>query len=111
MSALIYIAICIIIPVGMVLLGEILGKKNPSSLKSIPFECGIIPKETSESSFVIPYFGYALLFLIFDVDIVLFYFLIGNKISLLYFLLIFLFIVMGFLGIVLAYKIGAFKWD
>lgn len=110
-AVIIYCALCFIIPVGMVVAGEILGKKKPSPLKEIPFECGIIPKEISSSAFVIPYFGYALLFLILDVDMVLFYFIVGNKISLLYFLLMGIFVLLGFLGIVIGYKIGVFKWE
>lgn len=110
-AVIIYIAICITVPVGMVLLGEILGKRKSSILKEIPFECGVIPKEISSNNFVIPYFGYALLFLIFDVDVVLFYFIIGSNISLFYFTLIFLFMLLGFLSIGFAYKIGVFRWD
>jgi NADH-quinone oxidoreductase subunit A len=106
-----YIVVCGVILGGLVLLGEILGGKNPSRLKQIPYECGIIPRETFPHNFIVPYFGYALLFLVFDVDIVIFYFLVGVKISLFYFVLIFLFLLLGFVGIGFAYKLGIFKWD
>ncbi len=111
MAWVVYITVSAIIVIGLLVLGEFLGKKKPTTLKGIPFECGIIPVETSSQNFGVPYFGYALLFLIIDVDIIFFYFLIGIKISFYYFLLIFLFILLGFLGILYSYKLGVFKWD
>lgn len=111
MPVILYITTTILIVFGLLLLGEIIGKRKPTVLKEIPFECGIISQEVSTASFGVPYFGYALLFLIFDVDIVIFYFLIGSGVTLLYFALIFLFVLLGFLGIWFSYKLGVFKWD
>ncbi|MFN7182408.1 MAG: NADH-quinone oxidoreductase subunit A [Planctomycetota bacterium] len=111
MNVILYLGVSIIMVIGLLIVGEILGKKKPTTLKKIPFECGIIPKEISSQNFGVPYFGYAILFLIFDVDIVIFYFLIGAKISLIYFTLIFLFVLLGFLGIWFSYKLGVFRWE
>jgi NADH-quinone oxidoreductase subunit A len=58
---------------AMVLLGSTLGKKNPSSEKLAPFECGKDPFTLPMGRFAIKFYLIGILFILFDVELVFLY--------------------------------------
>lgn len=58
---------------AMVVLGSTLGKKNPSSEKLAPFECGKDPFALPVGRFAIKFYLVGILFILFDVELVFLY--------------------------------------
>jgi NADH-quinone oxidoreductase subunit A len=58
---------------GFVLLASILGPKKPSKVKSEPFECGEAPFSIPAGHMTIKFYLTAILFILFDVEIVFLY--------------------------------------
>ena len=71
------IAMCFVIAGGitgvMVLLGSTLGKKNPTPTKLAPFECGMDPFSLPIGKLAIKFYVVAILFVVFDVELVFLY--------------------------------------
>ena len=57
----------------MVVLGSTLGKKNPSAVKLAPFECGKEPIALPMGRYAIKFYLTAILFILFDVELVFLY--------------------------------------
>ena len=58
---------------GMVLLASTLGKKKPTEVKSEPFECGQKPFSSPGGKLAIKFYLTAILFILFDVELVFLY--------------------------------------
>ncbi len=71
------IAVCFVlaggITVAMVVLASTLGKKKPSPVKSEPFECGKNPFSRPGGKLAIKFYLIAILFILFDVELVFLY--------------------------------------
>lgn len=61
------------IAAAMVVLGSTLGKKNPTSVKLAPFECGQEPFSLPMGRLAIKFYLTAILFILFDVELVFLY--------------------------------------
>ena len=77
MSEYIGIVVCFVlaggITGGMVVLASTLGKKKPSAVKSGPFECGEDPFSLPGGNLAIKFYLTAILFILFDVELVFLY--------------------------------------
>ena len=77
MSEYIGIAACFVlagtIAGAMVWLASTLGKKHPSAVKSEPFECGQDPFSLPGGKLAIKFYLTAILFILFDVELVFLY--------------------------------------
>jgi NADH:ubiquinone oxidoreductase subunit 3 (subunit A) len=108
---------------GMILLAWvlqlILGYHRPNPLKNQPYECGMKPMQGAHVQFDIRYYLYALLFLLFDIEII---FIIpwllatdevGNAMNFKLFGPIEMAIFFAVIGVALAYawKKGALQWE
>ena len=58
---------------AMVTLASTLGKKKPSTVKSEPFECGKTPFSVPGGNLAIKFYLTAILFILFDVELVFLY--------------------------------------
>jgi len=58
---------------GMVVLASTLGRKKPSPVKSAPFECGEDPFSLPGGKLAIKFYLIAILFILFDVELVFLY--------------------------------------
>ncbi len=61
------------ITAAMVVLASTLGKKKPSAVKSAPFECGMDPISLPGGKMAIKFYLTAILFILFDVELVFLY--------------------------------------
>ena len=67
-------AIVALVVVGALLaLSTILGPSNPTPQKLIPYECGIIPTEEAKGRYPVRFATIAMLFIIFDIEVVFMY--------------------------------------
>ena len=77
MSEYIGIAVSVVLAGGvagaMVILGSTLGKKNPTPEKLAPFECGKEPFSLPMGKLAIKFYLTAILFILFDVELVFLY--------------------------------------
>ncbi|MDH5421986.1 MAG: NADH-quinone oxidoreductase subunit A, partial [Acidimicrobiia bacterium] len=68
------IAIMFLLSVGFVVaaitLGWVVSPKNPTPEKLSPYECGIVPETEAVQRFPVQFYLIAMLFVIFDVEIV-----------------------------------------
>ena len=73
MGILVFFALAGTVAGGFVLLASILGPKKPSKVKSEPFECGETPFTISTGHLSIKFYLTAILFILFDVELVFLY--------------------------------------
>jgi NADH-quinone oxidoreductase subunit A len=67
-------AVVALVVVGALLtLSTVLGPRNPSAQKMLPYECGIIPTEEAKGRYPVRFATIAMLFIIFDVEVVFMY--------------------------------------
>jgi NADH-quinone oxidoreductase subunit A len=67
-------AIVALVVIGALLaLSTILGPRNPTPQKLIPYECGIIPTEEAKGRYPVRFATIAMLFIIFDIEVVFMY--------------------------------------
>lgn len=90
-----------------------LGPKRKTKIKSDAFECGIESKGNARSPFSIKYFLVAILFVLFDVEVIFMYPWAVNFKELGLFGLLEMFTFMGLMVVGLIYIIrrGALKWE
>jgi len=77
MNEYIGIAVCFVLAGGivglMLLLSAKLGPKNPTAVKMAPFECGKDPIDIPLGKLAIRFYLIAILFILFDVEVVFLY--------------------------------------
>ncbi len=113
-----YIAVLIAAILGFLLVGGalmgnyILAPRQPSRVKSLTYECGMLPIGRSRTQVHFRYYLFAILFLIFDIEAV---FLFPWAVTLLdiceaafYEMMVFI-LILGF-GLLYAWKKGVLRW-
>ncbi len=96
----------------MVLLASVLGKKKPSTVKSEPFECGKDPFSLPGGKLAIKFYLTAILFILFDVELVFLYpwAVVYRKLGVLGLVEMFVFLGILLVGFIYAWDNGALKW-
>ncbi|HRB54319.1 MAG TPA: NADH-quinone oxidoreductase subunit A [Bacteroidia bacterium] len=111
------IAIMFIVAMGFVLttifVTHLLGPKRKSEIKLDTFECGIESKDNARLPFSIKYFLIAILFVLFDIELIFMYpwavsFL---KLGMVGFLEMLLFLALLLIGFIYVIRKGALKWE
>jgi len=94
-------------------LGAILGPKRSSPEKTAPYECGFDAFENARMKFDVRYYLIAILFIIFDLEIVfLFPWAVTlNKIGTLGFIAMAIFLGLLIVGFVYEWQKGALEWE
>ncbi len=69
LPVIIFLVVATVIGVAMLLLGSVLGPRNPGSEKLSPYECGFEAFEDARMKFDVRYYLVAILFIIFDLEI------------------------------------------
>lgn len=112
-SSLPLLIICgILFAAGGVLASWILVKGSKNSAKSQAYECGIPAKGSGWVQFSVGYYLFALIFLVFDVELIFLYpwAVVVKKVGMVALVEIVIFIFILFLGLIYAHKKGALKW-
>ena len=99
-----------ILPFGA---GFVLGPRHPDDAKTSPYECGFEPFENARMKFDVRYYLVAILFIIFDLEIV---FLFPWAVSLGYigiagFIAMAFFLLLLIIGFIYEWRKGALEWE
>lgn len=110
---LVLFMIASVVALVMMFLPELLAKKTKNRRKVSPYECGIIPDTDARERFPIKFYMIALLFIIFDLEMVFLYpwAIVLKKLKMFAFYEMLVFIGILFLGYLYIIKKGALKWD
>lgn len=114
LGLLITFILAITIATLILLLNQLLGPKNKSSaIKREPFECGFNQFEEPKGHFSIKFYLFAMLFILFDVEIVWFFpwAVILRELQLPGLITMFSFMTILILGYIYAWKKRALEWE
>jgi NADH-quinone oxidoreductase subunit A len=97
---------------GGIMAGKLFNKGSKNLQKGQPYECGIPAQSSPWHQFNVGYYLYALLFLIFDVELTFMYpwAVVVKKVGMIALFEILVFIFILFMGFLYAHKKGALKW-
>src|SRR5687767_5140691 len=112
-GALIMLVICgIAFAGGGILLSKAVAKTSKNTAKGEAYECGIPTTGTSWIQFNVGYYLFALIFLVFDVELVFLYpwAVVAKNVGWLALVEIVIFFFILFMGFLYAHKKGALKW-
>jgi NADH-quinone oxidoreductase subunit A len=118
-----YLPIILIIIIGFIFsiillkVDEWVGPRKPSIEKMTTYESGMEPIRTARERFSVKYYMVAILFILFDVEVVFLYpwavnyKQLSKEFGLFVFIEMFVFIMILLIGYFYIWKKGAFKWD
>ena len=112
LPALVFVALGTGVGGAFTYLNAILGPRRPSAVKSEPYECGLPSEVTSTFRFGISFYLIAMLFILFDIEVVFLYpvavglrafgtFALGETV---------VFIVLLFVAFAFVWRRGALEW-
>lgn len=112
-SLLIVFAFSALIAFSLLLITTLLGPKNPSRVKSEPFECGVEPLMLPRGRFGVKFYLVAILFIIFDVELVFLFpwAVIFRKLGVAGLIEMVAFLGVVFVGLFYAWRKGALEWE
>ena len=100
---------------GMIFLSYLLGPKKPSGKKDMPYECGMDPKGSARQQFSISFYMVAMLFILFDVEVIFLYpwavIFLDMSPKLYGFIAMVIFLLILVAGFLYEWKRGALDWD
>ncbi len=112
LPALVFIALGTGIGAAFTALNSVLGPSRPSKVKSDPYECGLPSEVTSSFRFGISFYLIAMLFILFDIEVVFLYPVAVGLKAFGTFALVetIVFIVLLFVAFVFVWRRGALEW-
>ena len=111
-SLLVLITAAVVFSAGGILASKLFNKGSRNAQKGEPYECGIPTIRKTWIQFPVGYYLFALLFLIFHVELVFLYpwAVVVKQVGWVAFVDILIFLFILFLGFFYAHKKGALKW-
>jgi NADH:ubiquinone oxidoreductase subunit 3 (subunit A) len=111
-SLIVLIIAAIAFSAGGILAGKLFNKGSKNPQKGQPYECGIPTQTSPWQQFNVGYYLFALLFLIFDVELIFLYpwAVVVKKIGIIALVEIVIFLFILFMGFLYAHKKGALRW-
>ncbi len=112
-SILIYVGIAVAFAIFAVVASYLLGQRKPSAIKESPYECGMTTIGPTYRRIPVKYYIIAMLFLLFDIEVVFLYPLAVVFKELKVFAFISMAVFMGILILAYIYiwKKGALEWE
>lgn len=112
-SLLVLAIAAVVFSAGGIIAGKIFVKRSFNVQKGQPYECGIPTQTSPWQQFHVGYYLFALLFLIFDVELIFMYpwAVVVKKIGIPALVEILVFVFILFIGFLYAHKKGALKWS
>ncbi len=111
------IAVLLILATGLsglvVLIGHLFGPRRPTQRKAMPYESGMRPIGPGTRRMPVRFYLVAVLFILFDIEVVFFlpWAVVFRKLGLFGLVEMFIFIVILLVGYVYAWKKGALEWE
>lgn len=112
-NLLLFALFLLILGVALVVLNWILGLRRPYHEKLIPYECGLDPSGDARIPFRVRFYLIAVIFLVFDVEIIFLYpwAVVFEELSWFGFVEIGIFVIMLLIAYIYAWSEGALKWE
>ncbi len=112
LPALVFLTLGLIVGVILTSLNRVLGPSRPSRTKSEPYECGLPSEVTSNFRFGISFYLIAMLFILFDIEVVFLYPVAVQLEAFGVFALVetIVFIALLFVAFVFVWRRGALEW-
>jgi NADH-quinone oxidoreductase subunit A len=112
LPALIFIVLGLVTGGAFVYLNKVLGPKRPSKTKSDPYECGLPSEVQQNFRFGISFYLVAMLFILFDIEVVFLYPVAVQLEAFGVFALVetIVFIVLLFVAFIYVWRRGALEW-
>jgi NADH-quinone oxidoreductase subunit A len=97
----------------VVLLGHLFGPRRPTLRKSLPYESGMTPFGPGTRRMPVRFYMVAVLFILFDVEVVFFlpWAIVYRQLGLFGLLEMLIFVIILVVGYVYAWKKGALEWE
>ncbi len=97
----------------ILILSTIIGNRKPTKVKLMPYECGVDPIGSARSRFSIRFFIIAMLFIIFDIEVVFLYpwAIIFKDLKLFGLVEMGVFILILGFGLTYVWRKGALEWE
>jgi NADH-quinone oxidoreductase subunit A len=112
-AVFIYIAIATAFAIFAILASHLLGQRKPSPLKEEPYECGMTTVGSSFRRIPIKYYIIAMLFLLFDIEVVFLYpwAVVFKELKVFAFISMAVFIGILLIAYLYIWKKGALEWE
>ena len=110
---LLYLILIIIIMSVIVFLSSLIGKKPLTDIQKIPYECGLDPAGPKEAYVPIKFYVIAMLFIVFDIEVVFFYpwLIVYRNLGVVGFVEMLIFFAILLIGLFYVIKKGALRWE
>ena len=110
---LVFLGVCVAFGVGAQALSMALGPRRPSAAKDLPYESGIVPRESARRRFSVSFYVTAMLFIIFDVESIFLFpwATIVRDLKIFGIVEMGIFILTLLVGLVYVWRKGALRWD
>jgi NADH-quinone oxidoreductase subunit A len=111
----IFVMMCLAGIIATVIIGfsHVLGHRTKSKAKLAPYECGMTTIGPTRRIMTIRYYIVAMLFLVFDIEIIFLYpwAVVSRKLGLFGFIEMIIFVFILFIGYIYIWKKGALEWE
>jgi NADH-quinone oxidoreductase subunit A len=110
---LVLVALVTVTALAFLALSVLFGKRTKSSVKEEPYESGMVPDGDTRERFSVKFYMVAILFIIFDIEVVFLYpwAVIYKKLALFGLIEMAVFIAILLVGYFYVLRAGALKWD
>ncbi len=110
---LILIALAVVLAFLVIILGTVFGPHRPTEKKSMPYESGMVPYGPGTRRMNVRYYLIAVLFILFDIEVVFFlpWAVVFRKLGLFGLAEMGIFVVILLIGYIYAWKKGALEWE
>jgi len=112
-AILIYFAIAVFFAIFAIVASYLLGQRKPTAIKQAPYECGVATVGSSFRRIPIKYYIIAMLFLIFDIEVVFLYpwAVVFKQFKIFAFVSMAVFIGILLIAYIYIWKKGALEWE
>ncbi len=112
-AILVYVGIAIFFAVFAVAASYLLGQRKPTAIKEAPYECGMTTVGSSFRRIPIKYYIIAMLFLLFDIEVVFLYpwAVVFKELKIFAFVTMAVFIGILLIAYIYIWKKGALEWE
>ncbi|MGC8603925.1 MAG: NADH-quinone oxidoreductase subunit A [Desulfomonilaceae bacterium] len=110
---LVILLVSAFIGLAVLLLSNLLGKRTPTPIKLMPYECGMDPIGGARQRFSVRFFIIGMLFIVFDIELIFLFpwAKIFDKLMFFGFVEMLLFVLILLVGLVYVWKKGALEWE
>ena len=109
----ILLGVSTVLAIAMVVLGQILGPRRDTPEKLMPYESGMTPIGTAVRRMPVRYYLIAVLFVLFDIEVIFLlpYAVVLRKLGLFGLIEMLVFVMILLIGYVYVWKKGALEWE